>query len=33
MHSVSPFSGLMFSRGAPRYRSATFGRSAGYCSV
>src|SRR5882724_3490704 len=33
MHSVSPVSGLLFSRGAPRYRSATIGRSSGYCSV
>src|ERR1022692_4797102 len=33
MHSVSPLSGLMLSRGAPRYRSPTLGRSAGYCSV
>src|SRR6266705_3535964 len=33
MHSVSPLSGLMFSLGAPRYRSATLGRSDGYCSV
>src|SRR6476661_2165777 len=33
MHNVSPLSGLMLSRGAPRYRSATLGRSDGYCSV
>src|SRR5713226_3207928 len=33
IHSVSPVSGLLFSRGAPRYRSATIGRSSGYCSV
>src|ERR1700756_4443528 len=33
MHSVSPVSGFLFSRGAPRYRSATIGRSSGYCSV
>src|ERR1035441_9279524 len=33
MHSVSPLSGLMLSRGAPRYRSPTLGLSAGYCSV
>src|SRR6267143_4540166 len=33
IHSVSPVSGLLFNRGAPRYRSATIGRSSGYCSV
>src|SRR5260370_40969258 len=33
MHSVSPLSGLMLRRGAPLYRSATLGRSDGYCSV
>src|SRR5258708_21341982 len=33
IHSVSPVSGLLLSRGAPRYRSATIGRSRGYCSV
>src|SRR6266851_837137 len=33
IHSVSFVSGLLLSRGAPRYRSATIGRSSGYCSV
>src|ERR1700686_4306627 len=33
MQSVSPVSGFMLRRGAPRYRSATMGRSCGYCSV
>ena len=33
IHSVSPVSGLLLSRGAPRKRSAIIGRSSGYCSV
>src|ERR1700744_2993055 len=33
MQRFSPVSGLIFKRGAPRNRSETAGRVAGYCSV